>query len=319
MGLRKTCFLIIYTNFYGRVQSEHPVPLSNCPLCQDTDLRPWFLFHTSNVTRCGTCGFVMLDPQPDDAILAKIYGETYFIGNGAAETRNMNDWLKRGTAKLQLAEIEAALYPAQQNNSALTLLEIGCGLGNFLHEAHQQGYKVRGIDVSESAVARANTTLGAPLVQVGHLETADFTLESFDVVVMADVIEHVRDPKAFIGLVKDLVKPDGLIFVAVPSLDSLSAKLMGRHWMEFKLEHLYYFDKATLTRLLSEAGFIDIRIRPGRKLLNLYYIIEHFNKFPVTILSLLLRLVGLVIPSVLQKKPFKIVASGINATARKPR
>lgn len=276
----------------------------------------WFTFNGSKVQRCSACGLVLLNPQPDDLTLDQIYGEAYFIGSEEDDMQAHGNALKRETAKLQLREIGAHLDEAKTRQQPLKLLEVGCGLGNFLVEARNAGYEVQGIDVSADAVAQANAALGAHLVQACHLENARLEPGSYDILVLADVVEHVRDPMAFMKLVHGLLKPGGIVFVAVPSLDSVSARLMRRHWMEFKLEHLYYFNRQTMTMLLEKAGFGDIAISPGRKVLSTRYIIAHFAQFPVPLLTPALKGLERLLPKKLNEASFNVVASGINVLAR---
>ena len=66
--------------------------------------------------------------------------------------------------------------------------------------------------------------------------------------------------------------PGGIIFIATPSLDSWSARLLKNRWMEFKPEHLFYFDSSTLQTLLIDCGYKDIIEQPGTKALNVDYI-----------------------------------------------
>ena len=259
----------------------------------------------------------MLDPQPDDATLDAIYGEMYFIGSGVDALREQAAALKRATARLQLAEISAYLG-ATTGKARPRMLEIGCGLGNFLIEAREAGFDVHGIDVSANAVVAANAALGEERARAGRLEEAGFAAAGFDVVVLADVIEHVRDPKAFMVHVRGLVKPGGVVFVATPSLDSLSARLMGRHWVEFKLEHLFYFNRRTVARLLGDCGFECVTLRPGWKVLNLGYIIGHFEHYPVPLLTPVMKMMGRILPDGLLRRPVRIVASGLNVLARVP-
>ncbi len=286
--------------------------LPACPLCGGA-LSRWFTACDTNVDRCPACGLAMLNPQPDDATLDRIYGATYFIGSTTPEMHREVNALKRATAGLQLDEIAA-----HSGGTGGRLLEVGCGLGNFLLEARARGYRVNGIDVSESAVTAANRALGEPLARAGRLEDMGLAAASFDVVALADVIEHVRDPRAFLAVVHDLVRPGGLVFLTVPSLDSLSARLMGRWWVEFKHEHLYYFDRATISRLLRESGFGDIAVTPGHKVLTLTYVVGHFEKFPVPALTPLMRLLKAALPARLLTRQFQMVASGINVVARRP-
>ena len=267
------------------------------------------------MVRCRDCGLVRLDPQPDDAVLASIYDAAYFIGSEDEVLRAEANAVKRDTAKLQLSDIAACKFEIAPEKPP-RMLEVGCGLGNFMVEARNAGFDVYGIDVSGSAVASANQVLGEERARAGGLEEAGFEEGSFDVVVLADVIEHVRDPARFVAHIRRLVKPDGLVFVATPSLDSLSARLMGRHWMEFKLEHLFYFDRRTLQRLLEEGGFEAVTFTPGRKVLSLGYVIGHFKRYPVAVFTPMMRFLGWILPQWLLRHRFRVVASGINAIAR---
>ncbi len=72
---------------------------------------------------------------------------------------------------------------------------------------------------------------------------------------LADVIEHTRNPLADLAHVWRLLRPGGALFIALPSLDSWSARLMRERWMEFKLEHLFYFDSSTVQTALLRSGF----------------------------------------------------------------
>lgn len=258
----------------------------------------------------------MLDPQPNDETLSAIYGDMYFIGADRVGMRDQGNVLKRKTADLQLTEIKSYLNARPEINSKPQLLEVGCGLGNFLVQAHATGFDVQGIDVSNSAVATANAALGENLVRVGDLETADFKPQSFDVVVLADVIEHVRNPKQFVLHVRSLLKKGGMIFVAVPSLDSFSARIMGRYWVEFKLEHLFYFNQNSIKKLLSDNGFENIVVSPGRKVLSLDYIFGHFEKFPVPILTPIAGFLRKVLGKWILEYQIRLVASGINVQAQ---
>ena len=264
----------------------------------------------------------MRNPQPSDAELAAIYTEHYFIGGPAARNdgsdlrlANETDRLKRETAADYLNAIEERLGRA--NAHGLRLLEIGSGLGNLLVEAQTRGYEVTGIEYSASSVRVANEKLGATRVIQGSIDSVALPAERFDVCVLADVIEHTRDPKSVLLAVWRLLKPGGILFIAVPSLDSWSARLLRDRWIEFKLEHLFFFDSQTIRSALFQCGFEQIGVTPGRKTLSTDYVMHHFDRFPVPMLSPMARVGRWVLPSPLRRRPFKVVASGIDVIARR--
>ena len=136
------------------------------------------------------------------------------------------------------------------------LLDVGCALGFFLEEARRRGWEVDGVDISAHAIQYANEQLGIP-ARCGMLREAGFEQNSFDVLTMWDVIEHVTDPVEELKYCRDLLKTRGLIVLSTPDVASLVAKMTGAKWMGFKLaeEHLYYFSKRTISLALEKAGF----------------------------------------------------------------
>jgi SAM-dependent methyltransferase len=256
-------------------------------------------------------------PQPSNDELAEIYGNYYFIGSEDSESKARKLRIKESTSQLYLDMMQE-----YQGNIGGSLLEVGSGQGEFLIEALRRGYAVTGVEYSEIACSMARNSLRAmdpigtsSVVVQGEVETADLIPASFDLCVMNDVIEHVREPHKTMARVRSLLKPGSTVFIATPSLDSWSAKLMGKLWMEYKDEHLFFFSNSSLTKLLEGAGFGKVTLRPGYKILTLEYVAQHFEKFPVPGFSkLVCGSVGL-LPESLARRPVKIVASGVIAMA----
>ena len=287
--------------------------LTECPICEGERLDYQFTHSTTPIVRCGRCGIVMRNPQPSDSELAAIYTEQYFLVPGAEADR-----LKRGTAAGYLDEIEATLgRNRSETGPRPKLLEVGSGLGNLLLEARDRGYDVSGVEYSESSVRAANERLGTECVRQGTIGTVDLPDNSFDVAVLADVIEHTRHPLSDLAHLWRLLRPGGALFIALPSLDSWSARLMRERWMEFKLEHLFYFDSQTVQTALLRGGFEDIEVTTGWKTLSPEYIIQHFRRFPVPVLTRLTQLTGALLPGPLRRRHVRVVASGINVLARR--
>jgi SAM-dependent methyltransferase len=220
--------------------------------------------------------------------------------------------MKRATAQEYLREI--GRYRGAQGGR---LLEIGCGKGEFLAEAQQFGYRVTGVEISKDAASRAQRLLGEHgEVICGTVEGILGATATFDVCVLSDVIEHVRQPLVFLQQIRSLLKPDGVIFIATPSLDSWSARVLQQNWMEFKPEHLSYFGINTLQNALYRSGFDRVITEPGWKTLNLTYIASHFERFPVPGITPLVQAITRLIPAPLRNQNFRVVASGMMAFAR---
>ncbi len=295
--------------------------LAACPLCGHEHLVYQFTHDITPVVRCDGCSLLMRNPQPSDAQLAAIYTGDYFLGTApadrAATFEEEVNALKRATAAGYLDRVEAYRGWTPETRQGKRLLEIGSGLGNMLLEARARGYEVTGVEYAHASVARANARLGRDLVVQSTVESAPLAEAAFDVCVFADVIEHTRDPLAVVARAWALLAPGGTLFVAIPSLDSWSARLMRQNWMEFKAEHLFYFDSRTLESLLVRAGFDQVRIDKGRKTLSPGYVIAHFERFPVPVVSPLGKLARAVVPGALLRQRMGVVASGIDVLAHK--
>ena len=285
-----------------------------CPICGTGDTTRAFVRNGYDVWRCRACGLRLLWPQPDDATLAGVYNSDYFLGDRSVEGEGHSAGLKHETARRYVKALCA--YPLLSGGRRL--LEIGCGVGEFLIEADAVGFVVQGLEVSPHAAAVANQRLGAERVHVGPLEKVALPSDSFDVIAFSDVIEHIRDPLAFLQRVHSLLRPGGAVLLVTPSVDSWSAVLLGRHWMEYKVEHLYYFGKRSLGAALKRAGFTEITMRANQKTLSLDYVARHFARFPVPVVGSAVCLLRAATPDGLAHRPVNVRASGLLALARKP-
>ncbi len=283
-----------------------------CPACDGPAVpcRSAVRGHALHV--CPACRVELLYPQPDESELAAIYSDHYFLGEKSEEAAERRSRMKSATGALY---VDALARLIRRGNAKL--LEIGCGHGEVLLEARERGFAVSGVEVSPHAAAVANRRLGAQTVQVGPLEEVAFPLGHFDAILAADVIEHVRDPKGFLQRAHALLSPGGVVMLITPSLDSWTRRLLRSRWMEYKVEHLYYFSARSIRSLLARCGFGEIRIFPNRKVLTFDYLARHFERFPVPFVSPLLGILRRAAPDGLAYRHVRLPASGLIAAGRK--
>lgn len=284
---------------------------SDCPICGSSNLLYMFVSQGYPINQCADCQLLFRNPQPPDDVLDAIYSAEYFLGERSAEGAQRVGDMKRATARLYLRQLVAYTGSLPRR-----LVEIGCGSGDLLVEAQALGIEVVGVDVSPHAAATANERLGQPAVRCGTLESVDLPAGSFDACVLSDVIEHDREPVQFLRRVREILAPGGVVFLATPSVESWSARLLKRHWMEFKLEHLAFFSPATIENALAKAGFEQVRVTPNTKILTPEYVHHHFERFPVPLLSGLIRSAYRLLPTPARQRQIQIVASGIVVMAR---
>lgn len=151
---------------------------------------------------------------------------------------------------------EAFLKDAPARQGAL--LDVGCGVGNFLAAAEKKGYRVRGIDFDRDTVAVARDFFGVRNVSTQSLEEIIKEGEKYDIVTFFEVLEHMDDPVGFITKIKSVLKDRGYIALSLPYRNS---------WDVFKKgdkppRHFTRWNKEAMRNFLETQGFEVIRIHP---------------------------------------------------------
>ena len=162
----------------------------------------------ADLVRCLACGHMQLERFPDEAELSEAYGDAEsddYVEEEAGQ---------RATARVALERIERHVRPG-------AMLDLGCWVGFLLAEARDRGWETLGVEPSEFASAYARDRLGLEVLRAGLLE-ADLPERSFDAVVMGDVIEHLPDPAAALDRIAALLRPGGVVHLALPDAGSPS-------------------------------------------------------------------------------------------------
>jgi 2-polyprenyl-3-methyl-5-hydroxy-6-metoxy-1,4-benzoquinol methylase len=188
------------------------------------------------IVRCNRCGLVFVNPRLVSRAEWSTYSDsdedTYFAATRAARAV-ANEGL--------LADLE------QQLGQPGRLLDVGCGDGLLMIQAHASGWRVSGVEIRARLAQRLRDQGMGQQIHHCSLEDASFADASFDVVTLINVLEHVRDPRGMLAECKRIVRPGGLVAVHVPNVGGLQARLRGGRWKHYEpLEHLFYFDRRTL-------------------------------------------------------------------------
>jgi SAM-dependent methyltransferase len=142
------------------------------------------------------------------------------------------------------------------------VLDVGCGRGVFLRMLHERGYEVRGTELSAATAANADPGVR---VDVGELHPGMYNTESFDLIWMWHVLEHMRRPDLALRAAWEALVPGGALLVALPNFASVEARLGREGWFHLDLpRHIFHFTPETLRRLLDESGFVLSHCRTGQ-------------------------------------------------------
>lgn len=277
----------------------------SCPLCEATQYetvlrgRDRMLNKPGEfqLVKCDACSLHFLNPRPTRQELTEFYGDGY---TPHARGKSKHREGVRRTIKLLKERITNEIlqyylgYPIQDRRLWLlkkaalapffvrfrlhernwqklpyhgdgAILDVGTGAGGFLSWMQQHGWKTCGIDISPTAM-KLTKQKGLDVVMGDLLETDYYRLASFDVVTMWDVLEHLSAPLPTLKKVHTLLKPHGRLIAAVPNIDSLPARLFGKHWFPHDIpRHLVGFSPATIESMLTKAGFRVDKIKFRRR------------------------------------------------------
>ena len=239
----------------------------SCPVCLNPATGPAlngtdFLFETTSKTftlhSCSYCRTLFLDPMPDAKEIAGFYPGEYWWKAGRAGILKRLESIYR---RIALRDHVAFITRAAGNRTNPTILDVGCGSATLLGLLEPLGFRVRGVDFSSEAANVAKVENGVD-VTVGSLEEACFPDESFDIVTLFHVMEHVTNPRQVLGEVARVLKPNGVVVLQVPNIESWQFRIFGARWYGLDIpRHVIDYSRNSIFKLLNDSGFIPTRIR----------------------------------------------------------
>lgn len=154
-----------------------------------------------------------------------------------------------------------------------TFLDIGCGTGDVLKAAQDNGWKITGIEPNEKARTIANSKTNNSVFDISELNNlAD---NSFDVISLWHVLEHLPNLEEHVSLFKRLLKPNGKLIIAVPNHKSYDAAYYKEFWAAYDVpRHLWHFSQNSIKLLFSKFGMTVVKTLPMK-----------FDSFYVSLLS----------------------------------
>lgn len=222
----------------------------SCIVCKKTNYSELYRKENSIIVKC-ECSFVYI-PKPNDVAYETLKDEEV-----AREIRRGNNWLKEQHYVRRIKLIRK--YKARGR-----LFDLGVGWGHFLSSAVKAGYDGSGIEIGEELYKYAKNDLGLNVSQENIFDL--HPKKEYDIITMWDVLEHIKDADIVIQKCSQMLNDDGYIFIQVPQIDSLIAKIFKKKWHHITPNHINYFSKRTITRLLDTYGIEVISIKSNIEL-----------------------------------------------------
>ena len=228
----------------------------SCNLCGQSKERIIATQNSYKMVECINCGFIYLNPRPNEEVLNQLY-QTYHSRNsdGASSWALLMNKIYKETAHCIRKR-----FPDPGK-----LLDIGCGYGHFLNLMKNYGWDTFGLEPSTPATAYARTL--KLKVSCETLENTSHNSNSFNVITMFYVLEHLSDPVTALLKVNNILKPGGLLVLRVPHTTPI-VKLLSSVGIKNNLYdipfHLSDFSPKTIQSVLEKTGFEAIHTFPGK-------------------------------------------------------
>jgi 2-polyprenyl-3-methyl-5-hydroxy-6-metoxy-1,4-benzoquinol methylase len=281
---------------------EGLVPVGLCPICGEPSRSllydglsdrvylcapgRWILY------RCERCTTVYLDPRPSSDSVALAY-ETYYgdeeilpEAESTSRLRGLRRSLRNGyvnarynqvlVPSLALGRLALPLLPRhreeadtsvrhlRRESGSSTLLDVGCGDGEFLSEMKAGGWRVHGLE--PNAIAASLARKRGVSIHEGVLTDNLFPAEFFDAVTFRLVIEHLHNPLETIRICLKILRPGGFLWVLTPNLESEGHRIFGCDWIFLDVpRHPVLFTPESFKLALVRTGFELICHRPSRR------------------------------------------------------
>lgn len=273
----------------------------NCPICNWNIKNKYnILFWNYSLYKCNNCSLEFINSQPNNEVLSNIYTENYYKAWWISwyQENEIIKEMKKNTFNLRLTEII-------KYKKTWKILDIWCATGFFLEKAQELWFNPYWIELSEYSSKIAKSKFWEDKIYNWTVETANFENKFFDIICMSDLMEHVTNPIDVINKCYNLLTDDGIIMIMTPDTNSFTAKFMWKYWSQYKLEHLFYFNKTSLLILLWNK-FIILNDMKAYKFLNLNYFYTQFIVYKNAIITPIIKFFKFILPNSLLNYNFKI-------------
>lgn len=236
-----------------------PVADMTCPACGSRDWKDtgqvkdfsisgeWF-----SLIECQNCHLKATSPQPQDQELGRYYASKEYISHSDTKKGLINKLYH--LARRYMLEKKHDVVTRAIRRDMGRLLDVGAGTGHFAHYMSEYHWDVTALEPDENARKVGAEKLEMeihPLEVLGELKE-----DSFDVITLWHVLEHVQDIGGYISHFRSLLHKDGVLIIAVPNHTSRDANQYKTKWAAYDVpRHLWHFSPASMEKILTKHGF----------------------------------------------------------------
>jgi SAM-dependent methyltransferase len=247
---------------------------NKCPLCSSEKaslfLKTYDHFFSRehfSLFRCANCGFVFTQDPPGGNSIERYYESIDYVSHNDSAT-GFSNMLYRFSRSIMLKKKRNILRKFTGTNRG-SLLDFGSGTGHFISEMKDAGWNVKGIEINKKAREYSISRSGIDVISPSEISA--IPSGSIDCITMWHVLEHFENPFEYMGQIHRMLKPEGVLIVALPNCISFDAVHYKEFWAAYDVpRHLWHFNSKTFSLFAEKTLF---RISSIRRLpLDVFYI-----------------------------------------------
>lgn len=239
---------------------------TNCPVCNSADFKNVLLAkdytvsgETFAIVECNACSLRFTQNVPVEALISPYYQSENYISH-TNTSKGLINRLYQAVRKRTLRQ-KRKLVERLAGKKSGQLLDVGSGTGAFVNEMKQHGWQVTGLEPDTHAATMAKQLYDIELKSINQFY--HLPADSFDVITLWHVMEHVHDLAAYVQQLKLLLKKDGKLFIAVPNYTSKDAAIYNEYWAAYDVpRHLYHFSPGSMKVLMENNGMKLLQHQP---------------------------------------------------------
>lgn len=256
-----------------------------CPVCSSDSFKDFLACIDYTVSRetfqlveCTGCGLVYTNPRPTENEMGRYYESEDYVSHSNTHEGLINKIYHQ--VKKAIKNKIALLNSLHPKNKVL--LDIGCGTGSFIGECKKQGWSVLGVEPNEKARKAAIADYNIQVIEQDNLLKDKNT---FSIITMWHVLEHVHQLKKRIAEIYDLLIPEGYVLIAVPNYTSYDSQFYKNYWAAYDVpRHLYHFAPQVIKSLFEKSNLKHIKSIPMK--MDSFYVSMLSEKYKMSSLQL---------------------------------
>jgi 2-polyprenyl-3-methyl-5-hydroxy-6-metoxy-1,4-benzoquinol methylase len=242
---------LLEIGFYKLLKEEEiRKELEKCSMCESKQYETVFNGPVVSLVRCTSCQLMRLSPDtpyPES-------GELEHVAHAGEKKRYLRQRYQKESLQVRdYMKIEPVLVKLLPQKGSV--LEVGCGSGEFLAFLKERAWEGMGIEANEEYVRYAAEKYGIKIIP-SLFEEAELPNESFDVILMLHIIEHLANPRFALEKAARLLKPGGILVLETPRFDTIWFRILRHRERSILQDHLYYFTPKSISDMISTSGLV---------------------------------------------------------------